>query len=218
MITTKNTDLFRYDLQVPPKGWKSDFLNDEYLFEGIGHKNKAKLYFFTDSIQIAHSLGIEACRKNGKEYYYLTSLNTVNELQLIDFSKCATIYQMMDILHELNIDIFTDQLKTFENDNNFLQLRPIFDSILEEPDLRRKVDLISKLTIDTRTDCYNTGLFGQRLTDFANGIIFKEMVKRTCPHADGYIWKEFNDPRGLSCCLFDSEKLSEKLNISLNYI
>jgi hypothetical protein len=34
------------------------------------------------------------------------------------------------------------------------------------------------------------------LTDFENGIEFKQIIKEIYPDVDGYIWREFNDPRG----------------------
>ncbi|WP_119790728.1 hypothetical protein [Flavobacterium anhuiense] len=218
MIINKNTDLFRYDLQVPPKNWGSEFFNEEYFFEGLGHKNKAKLYFFTDSPAIANSLGQTACCEKECEYYYLPTLRTTEPLRLIDFSRCISIFQMLCTLQDLNIDVLTDQFRTFENENTFLQLRTIFENISQEPDTQKKISLIYSLKVHSQGQYSDVGLFGQRLTDFENGIKFRQIIKEIYPDADGYIWREFNDPRGLSYCLFDSEKLSEKLSISLIYI
>ncbi len=201
--------LYRYDLLEPPNDWDTNFLSPEYATKEHGHKNKANLFFFTDSKEIANDLGANAARQYFKSAYFLTSVETSN-LKLIDFSNRHNIFQMLCLLQNLNIDVLTKEFRTYEDENNFGQLKIYFNDAQLEADLSNKLKIINNLKMHSNSDLNDIGLFGQRLTDFDNGIKFKELVKNTSPEFDGYKWKEFGDKRGFTHCLFDAKKLQTK--------
>lgn len=209
MIKEFSTALYRYDLNQPPPDWTPTFFNFEYDTNEYGHKNKANLFFFTDSINIAKDLGKNAAQKYSRAEYFLTSLRS-SRVKLIDFSSSYNIYQMLSLLQELNIDVLVKEFKTYEDDNDFSQLRSFFEAALIEPDDIKRLHLIQNLKVHSASDFTNISLFGQRLTDFDNGLKFKEKVKKIYPDVDGYIWREFQDKRGLTHCLFDAQKLIAK--------
>lgn len=211
MITEIEKQLFRYDLKTPPDEWNVHFLSDEYNTKEFGHKNKANLFFFTDSRDIANQLGRNALMKpefNQSEYFITSTQSRL--LKLIDFTNSNNIYQMLCVLKDLNIDVLINDMKTFEEENNFLFLKPIFENAELETNSQLRLEFIEQLKVHSNSNFEDISLFGQRLTDFNNGVIFKKIVQEIYPDVDGYIWREFNDKRGFSYCLFDSEKLLPK--------
>ena len=120
---------------------------------------------------------------------------------------------MLCLLKDLNLNVLTEEFKTFENNNNFLQLKNIFESAELEKDSLKKLKIIQNLKVHSKSKLEDIGLFGQRLTDLENGIIFKRIINEKYPNIDGYRWKEFNDNRGYTYCLFDSTKLFNKKTI-----
>lgn len=209
MIKEINLTLYRYDISEPPKNWDTNFLNFEYDTEEHGHKNKAGLFFFTDSLDLAKDLGKCSAKKNLKYEYFLTT-TTTQTLKLIDFSDRYNIYQMLCMLDDLEIDVLTKDFKTYESENHFGQLKNIFEAAEKESDSMKKLDIIKNLKVHPNSNYEHISLFGQRLTDFNNGFHFKRVVKEKYSDIDGYLWREFNDDRGFSYCLFDSEKLNSK--------
>ena len=203
-----STKLFRYDLRVPPEKWNDSYLNFEYDFER-GHKNQAHLYFFTDSIEIALELGKNAAIKNKIDQFYLTKTKA-KCLNLIDFRDKRNVFQMFDHLTDLEINLFRDDLRTFEDENTFADLERAFNCFKDEENELKKFNCLSQLKLHSKSDYHDISLFGQRITDFENGNIFKQIVKENYPFCDGYRWQEFQDDRGLSYCLFDCIKIMDK--------
>lgn len=205
--------LYRYDLDQPPTDWSTDFKNFEYRDTKLGDKNKAGLFFFTDSLDIAKHLGNSAAIKESKaEYYLTTSAQIDNTLNLIDFSNCWNIYQMLCVLDDLKIRNLVNNFETFISDITFNQMNQLFDEIELEKDIIKKSNIITgqlKFSKNFR-DSFDVSLFGQRLTDFDNGIKFRKIIKDNYSEIDGYKWREFEDNRGLTYCLFDSDKLPLK--------
>ncbi|MFT3918433.1 hypothetical protein [Cloacibacterium sp.] len=210
-----NLTLYRYDISKPPTNWDTDFLSCEYDTEEHGHKNKAELFFFTDSLDIANDLGKCSAKKHSKPEYFLTTTKT-QKLKLIDFSNRFNIYQMLCLLHDLCIDVLTSDFKTYENNNHFGQLKNIFEAAEKEADSKKKFDIIKNLKVHSNSNYEHISLFGQRLTDFDNGLHFKKLVKEKYSDIDGYLWREFNDNRGFTYCLFESRKLCHKKTININ--
>lgn len=200
--------LYRYDLLQPPENWDTSFLNREYYTTEYGHKNKAGLFFFTDSEKIAKELGYCAATKYSQTEYFLTTTQ-IQKVKLIDFTNRNTIYQMLCLLKDLEIDVLTKDFKTYEKKNHFGQLKDSFEAAELETDTCKKLDIIKKLTVHS-DDFQNISLFGQRLTDFYNGTCFKKLVTEKYPDIGGYLWREFNDERGFTYCLFDAQKLTTK--------
>ena len=203
-------DLFRYDIIEQPENWDTNFQNPEYETKEYGHKNKANLFFFTDSENIAKDLGQGAANNKCLDEYFLTKSKTDLCLTLIDFYNRQNIYQMLCLLNDLKINVLTKDFKTYEGDSTFLDLKSIFDNAVAETDLLKKASIVSKLKVHSKSNVTDISLFGQRLTDFDNGLKFKLIIKDIYPKIDGYRWKEYNDDRGFTYCLLDSKKLSQK--------
>lgn len=209
MTKEASITLYRYDSRQPPEDWDISFLSYEYDTIEHGHKNKAGLFFFTDSLEIANELGKCAAINNSQMEYFLTTTQTKNA-KFIDFSNCQNIYHMLCLLADLGIDVLTEDFKTYEYENHFGQLKSHFEAAELETDIFKKANIIKNLTVHSKTDFHNISLFGQRLTDFDNGKFFKKIVTEKYSYIDGYVWREFNDNRGLTYCLFDSSRLTTK--------
>lgn len=206
-------ELYRFDLVKTPNKWSTDFKNSNYSYGELGNKNQAGFFFFLDSIDKANNFGENYAINKNQDYYYITKTQTSNQLKLIDFSNSYNIYQMLCVLKDLGIDVLTKNFKTFENEETFATLREIFYEAEREKEMKKKTMLIKKLKVHSKSNFNATGLFGQRLTDFTNGKIFKELVQELYPEIDGYCWNEFEDGKSneiniLSYCLFNSNKLS----------
>src|SRR5690554_4847060 len=209
MITETSNTLYPYDLRQPPEKWDSSFLSCEHNTIEQGHKNKAGLFFFTDSINLAKHMGKYAACKYCLTKYFLTTAQT-QTIKLIDFRNRHNIYQMLCLLKELEIDVLTENFRTYENENYFGQLKSIFKTAESETDIIRKYNIIKQLTIHSKSRHDDIGLFGQRLTDFDNGIFFRKIVKEKHSDIDGYIWHEAKNKCGSTYCLFDSQKIEKR--------
>jgi len=110
------------------------------------------------------------------------------------------------------------EFKTYENENDFSELKQFFDAAELEVDLSKKLKIIKNIKVHSASDHFNVGLFGQRLADFNNGLEFKKLVNDNYPNIDGYVWSEFGVNNGLSYCLFDSCKLSSKITEEIEIV
>lgn len=211
MIVEVSPKLYRYDLEEPPIQWSTNFFSIEpnYNDPVLGHKNKAGLFFFIDSLNSAKELGCIAGRREKKEKYYLTELSKFSiPLKLIDFKDNDNIYHMLCNLTDMGINVLTDNFKTYKiNEQSFSDYRLFFEHAELETDSNNKRRLIDQLRIGTLS-VEAIGIFGQRLTDFDNGLAFKSLIKSLDPSIDGYRWRENRE--GLTYCLFDSKKLPGK--------
>lgn len=233
-IVVVTTNLFRYDVVEPPALWDSYFRNPEYNLEdlGLGHKNETGLFFFTDTEVMAHDLAKNAVFKTKRDQYYLTSLIKPITLTIIDLSPSASVFVSIDILMTLGVDVLTEEFAMFDDSNangSLAQLRQLYYELLQtnSEDWMKRMNLVQKIKVDSRSNHLAVGLFGQLLTDFTNGAKFVVAVKRKFPDVDGYRWREHNefptDPyqkHGFTYCLFDASKLPAKqteiINLSLN--
>jgi hypothetical protein len=110
IVGIQNTlTLYRCDKVEPPHFWCVEHKDSFYFSSQYGHKNKANFYFFTDSIDIALSLGMHSPSKT----YFLTE-TTCKSIRVIDFSICVNLYQMIAILENIGIKVMTDNFKTYE--------------------------------------------------------------------------------------------------------
>jgi hypothetical protein len=97
----------------------------------------------------------------------------------------------------------------FENEQIRKEMIPL--NLMEEWQYHSNIrQLLDKISFDKSKGMeWNAKVFGQRLTDFNNGIIFKEKVPKKYPDADGYMWKEDIVNGGITYCLFDYSKLEK---------
>lgn len=178
VVDIKNTlTLYRADYEKPPDKWSTDFKC--YNFETVGNKNQAGLFFLSDSIDIAHSLGNIYCKKRNIKSYYLTECRTEN-IRLIDFSYCSSLIDMIKVLAILNIDVFTDEYKTYEEGKNVQHLKTLrkFRSAYVDFTEERNPNHVFTQLSDAGYDDDPVGTFGQRITDFDNGIRFIETIRQ----------------------------------------
>lgn len=211
--------LFRYDLDEPPVDWSTNFFSNEknYYDPILGHKNKAGLFFFADSKDLAKRLGCIAAKRENKDMYYLTQLDAFDaHVQLINFSKNDNIFFMLCTLIDMNIDVLSNKFQTYNKlpkEQYFSDFKSIFELAEVEKDYNNKRQLLDQLKIGTLS-VEDFGVFGQRLTDFDNGLAFKSLVKSLDSDIDGYVWKE--NTEGLTYCFFDSDKLPTKNTMVIN--
>ena len=119
IVNETNKLLYRYDLELPPNEWSTDFKNFKYNTTNHEVKNKAGLFFFTDSIDIANHLGINAANNESRTEYYLTTVKIEGASNIIDFSNSINIFQMLRILEDLKIRKLLNEFETFINDVTF---------------------------------------------------------------------------------------------------
>ena len=190
----------------PPRSWSNSF--KRFNYKKIGDKNKEGFFFLTDSIDIAHDLWL----KDKTKPYYLTTCSISQPINIIDFSTCISISQLIHLLCSNDLDILSDDFKTYiEKDGNHIQS---FQEYKE--DYQKMIEgkgnwLQSQLKMDKLFNS-DIGIMGQRLTDFDNALPFYNLIKSN-PLAlgeiiDGYRWREVGDQRGFTYCFFESGKLS----------
>lgn len=198
--------LYRSDTTRPPSDWSKEFKC--YRYDGVGEKNKAGLFFLSDSIDIANSLGKINCKNLNQNSYYLTE-SQAKDIHIIDFSYCSTLMQMIRALALIGINVFTNDFKTYEegkgqeHTKTFGKFRVIYDDYIQG---KNATEVYTQLS-DVGYDADPVGTFGQRITDFDNGISFINLIKKWGAEVDGYRWRECNDPRGLTYCLFSTGKI-----------
>jgi hypothetical protein len=211
-----NSKLYRADTSLPPKSWDTSMnLRTNYgnKYPEMGPKNIAELLFFHDHIDVSHSYakGLKSEKVTQSfDKYYLTETILNQPLTILDFSNDFTVYQMFETLHNQNIVIPETMVNHYSND----PLSFTYGLFLEH---KRTHDwrTISKIKITKECNEVDASYFGQLLTDFENGPVFKEILIEQ--GLDGYRWREHNDPRGLTYCLIDSTKLSPPISSSFNF-
>jgi hypothetical protein len=214
MILTveKGLSLFRYDIQQPPQNWDEKYVNIQYDFsdKGMGAKNQANLFFFSDSEKQAKALGYAAAIEHRKDKYFLSTTKLIEPIKILDLSNCTSNYLIIKRLEEVKLNVFTDEFKTYNEEGTFKQLKEIYDQSKIETDEIKRVNLLNKLKLHGNSSVTSVGLFGQRLTDFKNGPLFKEIMRKEIPGIIGYRFMECDSPQGLTYCLFDKSPLGEK--------
>ncbi|MGM1057521.1 MAG: hypothetical protein ACQEWG_16665 [Bacteroidota bacterium] len=111
--------------------------------------------------------------------YFLTKCQTSENIKIIDFSHCYDIYQMLRTLNVLNVNVLTNDFKTYEErrgpfSNSFSFLRVHCEDLENETDSIIRLKILNKIKVFPEGNVGDVGLFGQRLTDFDNGINFKK--------------------------------------------
>lgn len=115
MNLTIGTEVFRYDLTLPPKIGDPDYRNIEYLqlnIEGI-QKNHAGFYFFFDNKDVALNTAKVACEKSRMNSFYLTHAEITRELKLLDLTGCSNPLLMIQKLIDERIDILNESYQIF---------------------------------------------------------------------------------------------------------
>ena len=206
--------LYRCDTELPPNKWtESHALKTNYgtKYGDKGPKNKAGLFFFHDNKDVSNSYGIESLKKINKdldeenhlEYYYITETDIIKPIKIIDFSKCHSMFMMIDLLMQNGINILTSEFTNHHNNITFDNFLVDYNNYLDTGDSLNALRMVL-INGDVPAEY---SYFGQLIYDFENGIALKKILEEK--NIDGYRWREHNDPRGLTYCLLNSTKLQE---------
>jgi len=223
MIIPKGTKIYRYDIVSTPKEWSDDYKNLEYahcVIDGY-KKNHVGFFFFFDNQQVTENTATVACNKYDKKEYALTECILNSNLKLLDLTGCANTSLMIMKLKEAGIDILTDDYHIYTHPDcpPLTILKEPFEYILGESTspLDRSIALIQKYnnTINGYLNPigYPYSILGQTVSDYANGIKFKEEL---IAHGyDGYCFDE--SIGGHTICLLNSTTMSKpsKMHIVL---
>lgn len=214
--------LHRYDVECPPEDWNVDFKNQEYIYseecEDLRIKNRIGAFFFFDNKATAYCTGTLAAKKLSLNRIWLTETSITKEIRLLDFSHFVNISSLLLAFEELGFDVLTDKFHKFNSlgaCRSFTELRPIMERLKQ---------LDAKLEKSNRDHCEITktaneigqffhenqriDYFGQLLTDFTNGIVFKDML--LSKGYNGYIFRESHDSP--TYCILDSDALSKPIH------
>lgn len=193
--------LYRYDLEMPPVSWNSKHhcMYTEYAnCENWGPKNTEGFYFLFDSLITTKYLGRSVAIEKEKNSYWVTHTRSNTTLDILDFSECENLHDFLNIIDSHHIDIYNSEIqmnkienitiKSLENHKPDTRIFPQYDPLLE------------------------VAWFGQLLTDYQNGKIFKDLISNSNLEIDGYRWKENQDDT-LTYCLFEHDKLDKPFHI-----
>ena len=208
------TKLFRYDLKCPPPAWSNDFYSVEYSKDNKGetkYKNNAGLFFFFENKNAAMLTAEKAMNRFWGSKIWLTSTTTKEEANLLDLRGGATL-AMMNLLWCADIDIFNQNMTVsgMGDDTTSLScLETLFFRVIDS-NVPNDEDY-HKAYLDLHKPFVCPGnpfsLLGQRLTDYENGSIFKQLLKEK--NYDGYIFDESFG--GSTICLLNAEKLTNPI-------
>lgn len=209
---------YRYDLVCPPIKWSQEFKNPEYVYEGeweaLKIKNQIGAFFFFDNKSTAYITGCKAA-KNRTNQIWLTCTSIIKKTSLLDISHFTNISSILLAFDELGIDVLNDRFfkfNAFSACKSFKELRILIDKLRVINNMGKKDN---KMAEEERDLVYEIGAFfgnndridyfGQLLTDFNNGIEFKNLL--IGKGYNGYIFKEsYTSP---TYCVFDYSVLSE---------
>jgi hypothetical protein len=208
--------LYRADSELPPEIWDNSYsekTNYGKKYGAKGPKNKAGLLFFHDHVDISHSYGKSLLKEinNGKTenlqtQYFITETQIIKPIRIIDFSKCHSMFMMIDVLLENEINILSNDFINHHDGESFLKFLKPFNDVKQTCNSLHAL----KIKLTSKGMEFDYSYFGQVLTDFENGIEFKKLLVEK--EIDGYRWREHNDPRGLTYCLMNPNKISNPTN------
>lgn len=208
--------MYRSDTDMPPTNWDINHAyNTKYgtKFGERGPKNQAGLFFFHDHIDVSNSYGVASLREINKQKvlvdnqseYYITEVKLADSIRIIDFSKCQSMFMMIDLLMIHGMNILNDNFTNHINDSKLSRFSSSYNKYNETKDSI----YVSSIYLTKRGMEFDYSYFGQMLSDFENGIELKKIFEEK--NIDGYRWREHNDPRGLTYCLLNSKKLQDPL-------
>lgn len=212
MMLPARTQLYRYDLTEPPKDWSNDF--HEYIYGGI-FKNQIGAYFFFDKEDNCASTCKNETKFNGE--YYLTKCETQKDVNLLDLCY-DEVRIMLEVLYHKGIDICLSSLFTYATgersplyniSNEYQRYMELVDMKDKNPkEISETFQLRDKITQYICKGNFNFKYFGQLLTDFENGSIFKDLLVRK--GYEGYIFFEdkYRDCEVKTYCFFDNSVLT----------
>lgn len=213
-----NTPLYRYTFvnSQPPSTWSPDFKNPEYTIERV--KNEIGAYYFflnLETTKAVASIAKSTLAKRGLNEMntcFVTNCCLTESVSLLDLrypnGRCDAIVTLNQLFEE-DINVLTDQFVKHDG----TPFSSVESSYTNYQRMLEKGDLISTTTAELVIgDSINTffrgsygSMFGQMLTDYGNGVLFKQMLLTR--GYEGYIFDEERSSH--TVCLFDSDKLTQ---------
>lgn len=210
----KGTQLYRYDLVCPPDNWSTQYKSIEYYDSLLGPKNQIGAFFFYDNYNDCVQTALNAADKNCKSEFYITTCELKQDTNLLHLQD-TNIYSLLVKLYEENFDVLTTDFRIYDGSyDTYQKVRDLFFQIqiLEENDFITTLNNIRKLITFWGQSAGLGGrydVFGQRLTDFKNGVAFKRQLLDK--GYEGYCFYEgCNDttPQVTTYCFLSSEHLT----------
>lgn len=226
-------DLYRYDLEEPQNKWSSDYHNIEYVYEDaskeLKFKNQIGAFFFYDDKSQARLTGEVGARRLKRNELWLTKTSLISDTPLLDlrmhYSNLGfpiphtTPLQVICRLEEIGIKILNDSFHKYMNVYGekipFSDIRSKYEEIiiLDNKDNTSLKEDLEKLKLAGDVNGFfnnRIGYLGQLLSDFSNGIHFKEML--ISKGFKGYIFEEETFLHKPTFCVFDSGNLEQPIS------
>lgn len=139
----------------------------------------------------------------------ITSCEVRKDIVLLDlFTGIERCSNMISVLKGLNLNVVNTLFYNYQRDTSYTEIE-------HDLELLYSGNCTEKLGAAARIDdffCSRLPLLGQSLTDFNNGVAFKEMLIRN--HWEGYVFKE--EESSNTYCLLDATKLTNPVHDPLS--
>ena len=220
MLINKGKTFYRYDISSEPlpEEWDDTIKSIEYSNTAYGPKNIVGSFFFYDNQETAEAVGrIAIGRTDTTKSIIITSCQLVEDVNLLDLTKYDEALldvqsdhplSILNILKAHDIDVLTDNFHRYDTDVvPFSSLMEDF-SIVHQPVTNDYNQIKNRINAATRINAFFHDcipFLGQSLSDFANGISFKDILEKK--DYDGYLFLE--EPSSPTYCLFKKNKLGK---------
>ena len=217
-ILSQGTKLYRYDVKKPPVEWRTDFKNIEYHYPDHGAKNLFGGFFFFQGYGQALNTGKKALNNNPHfNELWLSECHITSDIRLLDLTQLQSVTAAIIVMRKIGIDVLTDDFHLISPTRLFSELRidiERYDEIVKSDKWWNQqclIDEISKIIKHVEQffiDNKFLGFFGQCLTDFENGIHFRNLLESV--PLEGYMFNESNGTSGSNTiCLLSDNYLSK---------
>lgn len=223
-------ELWRYDLIEPADEWDSSYHSPEYTYssmaENLKFKNQIGAFYLFDNKEQALLTGRIAKEKSQSKELWLTHTTLIPSVRFLDIRSSYLEngelishehpIHIIDHLIELGLDVFSDNFKKYVNQKgdtypfsvmktNYETCKNIQGDNISDDDRHIKYTLAQDINSFFRhPEAWNLAYIGQLLTDFENGLFFKDFLEKL--GCGGYIFNEA--PETPTYCILQSNNLS----------
>ena len=216
---SKGVPLYRYDLEEPPVEWSVEHYNPEYVYCNRKKNMFYGNFFFNSEYMARKTAQVAITRsKNFYEGAWITDCKLTTHLHLLDFTTYNFITEVLYDFYVSKIDVLNEEFTCdgCENSMSLINLRNIVELYCRTFSnltafQNDYFNSISKRCIKELENNYidnsYVGFFLQRLSDFNNGISFKQLLQDN--NYDGFIFNESNHLPGTdTICIFSPQYLT----------
>ena len=203
---------YRYDLCCPPDRWSTDYKSREYQYEEHGEKNKIGAFFFYDNPADCERTAMSAIIKRPGTPLWYTECYLTEDVRVLDLRQ-GHIRKMIDALYAEGIDVLRGDFENHINRQTYLAVRKTYRDLENINDWIKEFALANQLKEFWGQSNEAGGrydYFGQQLTDFGNGFVFKQLLGEKV--FAGYCFYEGGrnekGEEATTYCLFTAESLS----------